>query len=193
MALAGLHDLVGKAQVLRMPQPTARIETSSPGHPVRLNHTSSTERAWIGQIAAATTNGDALRSSPPLQPVQPTICAVTPVTIKGGLAPWQIRRVEEYVAAHLETSLAVDDLATVARVSTGHFCRAFKASLGETPHAYIVRQRLLRAQLLMLHTPDTLSAIACACGLADQAHLTRLFRRAFGTTPRAWRRMLRAA
>ncbi|WP_457354340.1 helix-turn-helix domain-containing protein [Sphingomonas sp. UYP23] len=44
------------------------------------------------------------------------------------------------------------------------------------------------AQMLMLHTDDTLSHIACACGLTDQAHLTRLFRRMVGETPLVWRR-----
>ena len=107
---------------------------------------------------------------------------------KGGLATWQIRRVTEYIERRLETPLITDDLASVARLSAGHFCRAFKTSLGETPHAYIIRQRVRRAQMLMLRTRDTLSQIACACGLTDQAHLTRLFRRVVGTTPMSWRR-----
>jgi len=40
----------------------------------------------------------------------------------------------------------------------------------------------------MLTTEDPLSQIALACGLADQAHLSKLFRRAVGETPSAWRR-----
>jgi len=107
---------------------------------------------------------------------------------KGGLASWQVRRVTTYIEQHLDTPLVTEELATVARLSTGHFCRAFKASMGETPHSYIIRQRLRRAQTLMLRTRDTLSQIACACGLTDQAHLTRLFRRVIGTTPMSWRR-----
>ncbi|CCA90769.1 helix-turn-helix domain-containing protein [Novosphingobium sp. PP1Y] len=107
---------------------------------------------------------------------------------KGGLASWQVRRVTEHIEDRLDKPLITEDLATVARLSTGHFCRAFKASMGETPHSYIIRQRLRRAQTLMLKTRDTLSQIACACGLTDQAHLTRLFRRNIGTTPMTWRR-----
>lgn len=107
---------------------------------------------------------------------------------KGGLASWQVRRVTEYIEQRLDTTLITEELAAVARLSTGHFCRAFKASMGETPHSYIIRQRLRRAQALMLKTRDTLSQIACACGLTDQAHLTRLFRRNVGTTPMSWRR-----
>jgi AraC-like DNA-binding protein len=110
------------------------------------------------------------------------------ILTKGGLASWQVRRVTDYIEQHLETALITEDLATVARLSTGHFCRAFKASMGETPHSYIIRQRLRRAQTLMLTSRDSLSQIACACGLTDQAHLTRLFRRMVGTTPMSWRR-----
>lgn len=107
---------------------------------------------------------------------------------KGGLAPWQLKRVKAYIDRALRQTITVEDLARLVRLSAGHFCRAFKTSVGETPHAFIVRTRIRRAQTLMLDTNDTLSQIACACGLTDQAHLTRLFRRVAGTTPMAWRR-----
>ncbi|MDO6414204.1 AraC family transcriptional regulator [Sphingomonas sp. BIUV-7] len=112
---------------------------------------------------------------------------------KGGLASWQIQRVRAYVEEQLDNTVLIEDLAGVAKLSPGHFCRAFKASTGETPHGYIVRQRLRRAQTLMLNTNDTLSQIACACGLTDQAHLTRLFRRMLNETPLSWRRNWRFA
>jgi len=107
---------------------------------------------------------------------------------RGGLAGWQLRRVAEHVDTCLHGPIFTSTLAEVAQLSTGHFCRAFKTSTGETPHAYVIRQRIRRAQLLMRETRDTLSQIACACGLSDQAHLTRLFRRLLGTTPNSWRR-----
>jgi transcriptional regulator GlxA family with amidase domain len=107
---------------------------------------------------------------------------------KGGLANWQIRRVTDHVGLNLSEPLPNEELAALARLSTGHFSRAFKVSMGETPHAYIVRQRVRHAQRLMLETSDSLSQIACACGLADQAHLSRLFRKIVGTSPLSWRR-----
>ncbi|MGN8001435.1 helix-turn-helix domain-containing protein [Sphingomonas sp. 22176] len=107
---------------------------------------------------------------------------------KGGLASWQVRRVSEHVEARLTEPVTVDALAEVAQLSTGHFCRAFKVSVGETPHGFLIRRRVRRAQSLMLRTSDPLSQIALACGLTDQAHLTRLFRRMVGETPLSWRR-----
>jgi len=112
--------------------------------------------------------------------------------VKGGLAAWQVRNVVQYIDTYLGATIGVDALAEVARLSTGHFCRAFKVTTGETPHAFLIRQRVRRAQTLMLQTDDTLSHIAYACGLTDQAHLTRLFRRVVGATPLIWRRTWQA-
>ncbi len=107
---------------------------------------------------------------------------------RGGLAPWQIRKVTSYVDAHLERTIRNEDLAALARLNPSHFGRAFRSSFGEPPHEYVIRRRVERAQGLMLSTNAPLSAIALDCGLADQAHLSRLFRRVVGETPRAWRR-----
>jgi AraC-like DNA-binding protein len=125
---------------------------------------------------------DARRSDP-----SPALSAT-----RGVLAPWQLRRVSEFVDANLDQRLLVEDLASRIRLSASHFCRAFKATTGETPHAYVMRRRLERAQTLILQTSDSLCQIADACGLSDQAHLTRLFRRHLGTTPFQWRRQGRA-
>jgi AraC family transcriptional regulator len=108
--------------------------------------------------------------------------------LQSGLAPWQIRRVMAHIEVNLESSIRNDDLAAVARLSTFHFCRAFRNSVGVTPHEYVIRRRIERAQGLMLSTDASLSQIAADCGLADQAHLTRLFRRALGESPSAWRK-----
>jgi AraC family transcriptional regulator len=56
----------------------------------------------------------------------------------------------------------------------------------------LMRRRILRAQKLMLTSRLPLSQVAVECGLCDQAHLTRLFRRIVGTSPCAWRRQLAA-
>jgi AraC-like DNA-binding protein len=107
---------------------------------------------------------------------------------RGGLAPWQKCKVQNYIEDRLEGSILIKDLAKLVSLSSSHFCRAFKESFGETPHAYIVRARIERARILMLTTSDSLSEIAYSCGLADQAHFCRWFRQTIGMTPGAWRR-----
>lgn len=118
--------------------------------------------------------------------VEPT--PASPPPARGVLAPWQVKQVATFVDAHLDQRILVEHLAQRARLSASHFCRAFKTTTGETPHAYVMRRRLERAQALILETDDSLSQIADACGLSDQAHLTRLFRRHLGITPHQWRR-----
>jgi len=108
--------------------------------------------------------------------------------VRGGLCPWQIRKVTSHVEAHLDRPIRNEDLAALVRLTPSHFGRAFRNSFGEPPHEYVIRRRIERAQGLMLSSDVSLSEIALDCGLADQSHLTRLFRRLVGESPRDWRR-----
>jgi AraC-like DNA-binding protein len=107
---------------------------------------------------------------------------------QGALAAWQANRVRAYIDNHLETSIQIRDLAAVARRSNAYFCRAFKRTFGETPHAFIVGRRLLRATELMLTSDASLAQVALACGFSDQAHLSKVFRQRHGQSPAMWRR-----
>jgi AraC-like DNA-binding protein len=108
--------------------------------------------------------------------------------IRGGLAPWQIRRVKTHIEANLDASIRVKELAELVKLSSFHFCRAFRDSFGDSPHFYLMRRRVERAQALMLTTKASLGQIAADCGLADQAHFNKLFRRFVGESPGMWRR-----
>jgi AraC-like DNA-binding protein len=109
-------------------------------------------------------------------------------TTTSALAGWQIVRVRAFIEKNLDRPIHTKDLSAIARRSPAHFSRSFKQTLGETPHAYVVRRRLEKACYLMLTGPTSLSQIAQSAGFADQAHLCRLFRRAFGQSPTSWRR-----
>jgi AraC-like DNA-binding protein len=107
---------------------------------------------------------------------------------RGGLARWQVNRITAYVDANIGSSIRASDLAALVRSSASHFFHAFKASFAETPLAYVARRRMAFAQNLMLTTDEPLAQIALACGLCDQSHFTRVFRRVVGVSPHAWRR-----
>ncbi len=106
----------------------------------------------------------------------------------GGLAGWQARRLSLHIDQHLGETLLCKDLARLVNLSISHFIRAFKASFGCSPHAYVIRRRMELAQGLMLTTAAPLRQIALDCGFADQAHLSRLFKQMVGASPAAWRR-----
>jgi AraC family transcriptional regulator len=107
---------------------------------------------------------------------------------RGGLAPWQVRRVIAYIDSHLAERIKVPDFRELTRLSGSHFSRAFRNSFGDSPHSFVIRRRIESAQKLMLETSEPLCEIALRCGLCDQAHLSRLFRQAVGMSPNAWRR-----
>jgi AraC family transcriptional regulator len=108
--------------------------------------------------------------------------------VYNGLVAWQRRRICAHIDANLSTGIRMKDLATLLCLSYSHFCRSFRISFGVPPHLYVMRRRIELAQTLMLTTPANLSEIALACGMSDQSHLTRVFRRIVGDTPHAWRR-----
>jgi AraC family transcriptional regulator len=138
----------------------------------------ATARACIERAAELLSVTDEVRHAP----------VAIAVAIRGGLARWQQKNVEEYIAANIGSTIRVRDLASVARLSVGHFFRAFRESFGEPPFAHIARQRIQRAQSLMLSSRASLSQIAFECGMCDQAHFTRVFRRIVGINPGVWRR-----
>jgi AraC family transcriptional regulator len=105
-----------------------------------------------------------------------------------GLAPWQVRKVQEFIDASLDSKIRLRDCACQTRLSASHFSRAFKATFGTTVLDYIHRCRVERAQQLMLTSERPMSQIALSCGFADQAHYCRVFRAVVGLSPNAWRR-----
>jgi AraC family transcriptional regulator len=97
-----------------------------------------------------------------------------------------------YIEANLETALQVTELAAIAQLSVSHFSRAFRISFGQPPHSYVMAQRIEKAKRLILSDERiTLAEVALSCGLSDQAHLCRMFRKLVGVTPAAWRRTYR--
>ena len=108
--------------------------------------------------------------------------------LRGGLAPWQAKRLRSHIEDKLDSRIRATDLADLVQLSGSHFFRAFRKTFGETPHSYIKKRRIRRAQQLMLTSRLPLSQVALECGMCDQAHLSRTFRRIVGTNPNAWRR-----
>jgi AraC-like DNA-binding protein len=109
----------------------------------------------------------------------------------GGLAAWQLRHLEDFVADRLGDDLSLDHLAQAVGVSRSHFGRVFKQTTGQSPFEWLRAKRIERAKELLADGEIPVAEVALATGFADQAHLTRVFGRAVGMPPGLWQRTRR--
>ncbi|WP_213741124.1 AraC family transcriptional regulator [Bradyrhizobium sp. dw_411] len=107
--------------------------------------------------------------------------------VAGGLSPWQLRRVLDFITAHLDGDPTIAELARECALSPGYFARAFRRTTGGTPHQWLVRKRVERAKALLLGGRSGLADIAVTCGFVDQSHFTRVFSKIEGDSPGRWR------
>lgn len=106
---------------------------------------------------------------------------------RGGLAGWQVRRIQT-LGATGASGLTVGRLATQVGLSPHHFSRAFRTSFGVPPSVWLAQQRLSRAMVLLTGTRRTVDEIAVDLGYRSGSQLARVFRRHTGESPRAFRR-----
>jgi AraC family transcriptional regulator len=104
------------------------------------------------------------------------------------LPPAKLRRVIDYIEAHLAEALTIDDLANSIGLSAFHFSRVFKRSTGVSPYQFVQERRLYRARQLLQHGSMEIAEIAKCCGFADQAHFTHAFGKRMGISPARFRR-----
>ncbi len=114
---------------------------------------------------------------------------LAPVEVVGGLPPRRLQRVFAHVRENLAHELAVAELAQVVSMSQYYFSKLFKLSTGTTPHQYVMRQRVERAQEILREGRTPLAEVATHVGFETQSHFTSVFRRLCGSTPKRYREM----
>jgi AraC family transcriptional regulator len=95
----------------------------------------------------------------------------------------QIRRIVDYVEAHLDADLSLEQLACVAGMSIPHLTTLFRRTMGQSVHAYVMERRVQRARSLLLQSRLSIAEVALETGFAHQSHLARWMRRLLGVTP----------
>ena len=106
----------------------------------------------------------------------------------GRLSPWQLRRALDFLGAHLSDDPTIAQLARECGLSSGYFARAFRQTMGVTPHQWLIRKRVEQARGLLIGNGLGLADIAHACGFVDQSHFSRVFAKFEGDSPGRWRR-----
>lgn len=103
------------------------------------------------------------------------------------LAPWQVSLAKRYMRQRLASTVTVADIAANCRLSVSYFERAFSNSVGISPYAWLLEQRVGHAKDLLRIPANRIVRIALDCGFTDQAHFTNTFSRKVGMSPAAWR------
>ena len=114
--------------------------------------------------------------------------APAPVKPETGLLPWRLKRVREFVDAHLCEPITLADIAGASGLSRMYFAAQFRVSTGMRPHEFVLRRRIDRACELLLSTAMPIAEVALAVGFQTQAHFTTVFKRFVDETPYRWRK-----
>ena len=107
-------------------------------------------------------------------------------SIRGGLTPRQIKNARQFMTENLEASLSLEQIASEVNLSAFHFQRMFKLSVGISPANFLTLMRLEKAKRL-LKTSLSLVEISTICGFSHQSHMSSVFKRCVGTTPKNYR------
>jgi AraC family transcriptional regulator len=103
------------------------------------------------------------------------------------LPAWRLRRVVDYIDAHLADPIGLIDIAESAGLTRMHFAAQFRRATGLRPHEYLLRRRIEHAQELLRLDSGNVLDVALNCGFRSQAHFTTVFKRFVGDTPYCWR------
>jgi AraC family transcriptional regulator len=106
---------------------------------------------------------------------------------RGGLGSARLRRIKELVDANMDDDLSLDEMAQSVELSTAHFARMFRKSTGETPHQFVLRQKIERAKAMLHDRATRVLDVAVACGFKTQQHFAQVFREVCGTSPTEFR------
>src|SRR5262249_40361857 len=96
-----------------------------------------------------------------------------------------VERARDIFDAHIEINLSSDEMEAATGLSRFALARHFRACFGTSPYRYLTMRRLDRVRA-MIGRNVPLADAAMACGFADQSHMTRQFKKAYGISPGRW-------
>lgn len=109
---------------------------------------------------------------------------------KGGLTPYRMKRVTEFIQEHIEEEITLNELAQNVGLSPSHFCSLFRKSSGKTPHQFVLHCRIQHAKELLAKHSHSILDVALASGFRTHQHFSRIFRRQVGIPPSTYRGQL---
>lgn len=102
------------------------------------------------------------------------------------LAPWKVKKAQAMMIQRMAQGCSIEQVARECAMSRSHFSRAFKNATGHSPHDWLRRAKLDKAEQLLMDKRFTICQVALECGFNDQSYFTRVFRAMNGVSPRRW-------
>lgn len=115
------------------------------------------------------------------------LTAVKPAIVDGALDTSKLNKIKDFIEDRLHEDLSIAEMAAVVHMSQFHFARAFKTTIGTSPHRYLIQRRMERAKVMLEVTKLSVAEIAYQVGFANQSHFIAQFRKAVGITPKSYR------
>lgn len=112
-------------------------------------------------------------------------------SLRGGLAAWKLEKALDLMGRNIVNDVPLADVAAIIELSVAHFVRAFRRSVGTTPHRWMIERRLEISRRLLIETDLSVSDVAHRSGFFEISHFCHTFSRFTGTNPSAWRRAFR--
>jgi AraC family transcriptional regulator len=110
--------------------------------------------------------------------------------VAGKLSKTKLHQIIDYIQVNLERNIGLEEFAEMTQLSSHHFGKLFKQSMGVPLHRYVLKCRIERAKELLVNTQLSMAEIAQTVGFYDQSHFTNVFRRQTNLTPRQYRNLL---
>lgn len=155
---------------------------------IRLSEALLATRESTGDLRTGCADGIALAIVTRLL-TGPDVCATANRARRvSTLAKWRLKRVVDYIDAHLSEPIQLGDMATAAGLSRMHFAAQFRAATGSRPREYLLWRRIDQAKGLLATTDLALADITLSTGFSSQAHFSTVFSRFVGETPSRWQK-----
>lgn len=99
------------------------------------------------------------------------------------LSKQQLERIDELVESRIARNIRIAELSSAIKMSPSHFSHRFKKTTGISPHAFVTKRKILKAEQLLRQTNGTLEEIAGKVGYSNLGHFRRQFRKSLGYAP----------
>jgi AraC-like DNA-binding protein len=101
----------------------------------------------------------------------------------------RLRRAQEFMDAHLDSKVSINEIADIACYSQFHFIRKFSETYSKTPNQYLIERRIQEVKLRLKMDRESVTDICMGVGFESPGSFSNLFKKVTGLSPREYRQL----